>query len=138
VKKSLIAILLLASFMVVIIHEIIPHHHHDMDDIELISHPHQSKKQDSGYGTDSDHHFPFPAHQHVMAAESFDIARTGTNLEISVNLSTSCFIIVSNYLYSWYKPELPEKLFSPAHFFPISSYPFIISPNAMRGSPVMA
>ncbi len=120
----------------VVIHEMIPHHHHDMDDIELFSHQHHTNKQGSDSEADHTNHFPFPGHHHVSASEGFDLVRVSTNLEREINFPF-CFLI-PNYL-SWFpEAEPPECTFYSDFLVPLNPLPFIISPNAMRGSPTVA
>jgi len=136
-KKNILAILLAVSFMMVVIHEMIPHHHHGMDDdIELFSHQQHNSNQNNNSETNTKNHFPIPAHHHVSASEGFDVARIGTSLER--NIIFSCYFLIPNYL-SWF-PEAkpPENTFYSDFSVPLSSLPFIISPNAMRGSPPVA
>jgi len=123
--------------MMVVVHEMIPHHHHDMeDDIELFSYQHHSNKQGSNSETGTANHFPFPAHHHVSASEGFDLARIGTGLERNI-ISLFCFLI-PNHLLRIPDAEPPESAFYSDFSVPLNSYPFIISPNAMRGSPSVA
>jgi len=133
-RKNIIAISLIVSFLMVVIHEMIPHHHHAMeDDMELFSHQHHNHHEGTDSETDHTNHFPIPAHQHVSASEGFDLIRVNAHLE-KVITSPICFLI-PNYL-SWVPEAEP-----PGHTFyfdftsPLNSLPFIISPNAMRGSP---
>jgi hypothetical protein len=136
VKKNLIAILLACSFLMVVVHEMIPHHHHDMDDIELFSHQHHNSKQDNNSGTNPIQHFPFPAHHHFSASEDFDIARLETGFERNINFS--CCFLIPDYLFCIPDSEPPENAFYPDFKVPLGFHPFIISPNAMRGSPSIA
>lgn len=123
--------------MMVVIHEMIPHHHHDMDDdIELFSHQHHTNKQGSNSETDNTNHFPIPNHHHVSASEGFDLVRVSTNFEREIT-SPICFLI-PNHLLRIPDAEPPESAFYSDFSVPLSSHPFIISPNAMRGSPSVA
>ena len=119
----------------VVIHEMIPHHHHEMDDIELFSHQQHNSKQDNISEPGTNNHFPFPAHHHVSAYDGFDIARIGTGLERDINFSVSGCFLISNYLSYIPESEPPESIFHSDLTVPKNSHPFIISPNAMRGSP---
>ena len=136
-RKKVLAILFIVSFLMVVIHEMIPHHHYDMDDdIELFSHQQHNSNQNNNSETGTNNHFPFPAHHHVSASEGFDIARIGTGLERNV-ISPFCFLI-PNYLLCIPAAEPPGSIFCSDFLVPLSSLPFIISPNAMRGSPSVA
>lgn len=137
-RKNIIAISLIVSFLMVVIHEMIPHHHHEMDDdIELFSHQtHTTSKEGSNSETDHTNHFPFPAHHHVSASEDIDIIRTSTSLE--QNVLFSCCFLISSYVLCIPDSKLPENTFYSVITIPLSSLPFIISPNAMRGSPSIA
>ncbi len=137
-RKNILAILLAVSFMMVVIHEMIPHHHHDMDDdIELFSHQHHTNNQ-QGSNSETDHtdHFPIPAHHHVSASEGFDLVRVSTNFEREITFPY-CFLI-PNHLLRIPDAEPPESTFHSDFLVPLNSLPFIISPNAMRGSPSVA
>ena len=119
----------------VVIHEMIPHHHHEMDDdIELFSHQQHTNKQ--GSNSETANHFPIPAHHHVSASEGFNLARIGTSFERN-DISPFCFLI-PNHLLCIPDAEPPESTFYSDFSVPLSSHPFIISPNAMRGSPSIA
>ena len=121
----------------VVIHEMIPHHHHDMeDDIELFSHQHNTNKQGSNSETDNTSHFPFPAHHHVSASEGFDLARVSANLEREIT-PPFCFLI-PDHLWRIPDDEPPESTLNSDFVVPLNSRPFIISPNATRGSPSVA
>ncbi len=123
--------------MMVVIHEMIPHHHHGMDDdIELFSYQHHTNKQGTNSETDHTNHFPIPAHHHVSASEGFDLVRVSTNLEREIT-SPFCFF-VPDYLLRIPDAEPPESTFYSYFTVPLNSHPFIISPNAMRGSPAVA
>jgi hypothetical protein len=123
--------------MMVVIHEMIPHHHHDMDDdIELFSYQHHSNKQGSNSETDNTNHFPIPAHHHVSASEGFDLVRVSTNFEREITFPY-CFLI-PNHLLRIPDAEPLESTFHSDFLVPLNSLPFIISPNAMRGSPTVA
>ena len=122
--------------MMVVVHEMIPHHHHDMDDIELFSHQHHSNEQDNNSEHGTTDHFPIPAHHHVLASEGFNVARIGTSLEKDLILPL-CFFI-SHHLLSISDTEAPENTYYSDFAVHLSSLPFIISPNAMRGSPSIA
>lgn len=123
--------------MMVVIHEMIPHHHHDMDDdIELFSYQQHTNKQGSHSETDNTNHFPFPAHHHVSASEGFDLVRVSTNFERGITFPY-CFLI-PNHLLRIPDAEPPESTFYSDFLIPLNSLPFIISPNAMRGSPSIA
>lgn len=117
----------------VVIHEMIPHHHHEMDDIELFSHQQQTNKQGSNSGTDNTNHFPFPAHHHLSASEGFDLVRVSTNVEREIT-SPFCFL-VPDHLLRIPETEPPESTIHSDLTIPKNFLPFIISPNAMRGSP---
>lgn len=117
----------------VVIHEMIPHHHHDMDDIEFFSHQHHANTQGSNSETDHTNHFPFPAHHHLSASEGFDLLRVSTNLEREI-ISTFCFLVPDHFL-RIPEDEPPESTIHSDLTIPKNSLPFIISPNAMRGSP---
>ena len=120
--------------MLVVIHEMIPHHHHhEMDDIELFSHQQQTNKQIGNSETDNTNHFPIPAHHHVSASKGFDLVRVSTNLEREI-ISHFCFL-VPDHLLRIPGSEPSESTFYSVITIPLSSLPFIISPNAMRGSP---
>ncbi|MDP2338876.1 MAG: hypothetical protein Q8N05_20980 [Bacteroidota bacterium] len=138
-RKNILAISLIVSFLMVVIHEMIPHHHHGMDDdIELFSHQQHNSNQNNNSETGNANHFPFPAHHHVSASEGFDIVRLGTGLERNFNFSVSSCFLIPQYL-SWFpEAEPPENTFYTVITVPKSSHPFIISPNAMRGSPSVA
>lgn len=115
----------------------IPHHHHDMDDdIELFSHQQHNSNQNNNSETDTNNHFPFPAHHHVSASEGFDVVRIGTGLERNV-ISPFCFLI-PDHLLRIPDAEPPEGTIYSDISVPLSSHPFVISPNAMRGSPSVA
>ena len=136
-RKNIIAISLIVSFLMVVIHEMIPHHHHDMeDDIELFSHQHHTDTQGSSSETDHDNHFPFPVHHHLSASEGFDLVRVSKNLEREIT-SPFCFI-VADHLLRIPDSEPPESTILSDLTIPKNSHPFIISPNAMRGSPSIA
>ncbi len=135
-RNKIIAIALFLSFLIVVIHEMMPHHHHEKyDEIELFSH-HQNSYQNSNSETGNANHFPFPAHQHVMATEGFDLVRVNTNLERAIT-PPFCFIVPYPLLRI---PDAaaPESTLYSDFSVPLSSLPFIISPNAMRGSPSIA
>ncbi len=136
-RKKLISILLIVLFLMVVIHELIPHHHHEMDnDIELFSHQQHKGKQDNNSETGTNNHLPIPAHHHVSSSKGFDLARVGTGLERN-DISPFCFLIPSHLLYI--PDEEPSESTFYSHFSePHISHPFIISPNAMRGSPSIA
>jgi len=119
--------------MMIVIHEMIPHHHHEMADIELFSHQHHSNKQENNSETDNTNHFPFPAHHHVLASEGFDVVRVSNNLERESNFPF--WFLVPDYLLRIPDAEPPENTFYSNFKVPKNSLPFIISPNAMRGSP---
>jgi hypothetical protein len=136
-RKNVLAILLAVSFMMVIIHEMIPHHHHDMKvDIELFSHQQHNSNQDNNSEPGNANHFPFPAHHHVSASEGFDLVRVSTNLEKGIT-SLFCFLI-PDHLLRISDAEPPESTFRTDFTVPENSLPFIVSPNAMRGSPSIA
>ena len=121
----------------VVIHEMIPHHHQDMDDdIELFSYQHHSNKQGSNSETDNTNHFPFPVHHHVSASDGFDVARIGTGFER--NIISPFSFLVPDHLLRIPDAEPPESAFYSDFLVSLSSHPFIISPNAMRGSPSVA
>lgn len=136
-KKNFIVLSLIVSFLMVVIHEMIPHHHHEMeDDIELFSHQHSTDKQSSNSETEPTNHFPIPAHHHVSVTEGFDLVRVSTNLEREIT-SPFCFL-VPDHLLRIPDPEPPGSKFYSDFRVPKNSLPFIISPNAMRGSPSVA
>lgn len=126
------------SFLLVIVHEMIPHHHHETDDIELFSHQHHKDNQQGNSESDSNHHFPFPAHHHLSVSDDFDIVRAETGFERSVNLAAIIFLVVTEPSSGLNNFAPPEVMFYPETPVPLNSYPFILSPNAMRGSPVFA
>jgi hypothetical protein len=136
-RKNIISISLILSFLMVVIHEMIPHHHHEMDeDIELLSHQQQSGKHSGHSETGNTTHFPFPAHHHLTASEEFNLTRIGTGFERN-DISPSS-VLIPGYLLRIPDAEPPESTFYPLIPIPYSSYPFIISPDAMRGSPSAA
>ncbi len=121
----------------VVIHEMIPHHHYGMDDdIELFSNQQNNSNQNNNSETDHTNHFPFPAHHHVSASEGFNLARIGTSVERN-DILPFCFL-VPDHLLRIPDAEPPECTFYSDFLVPLNSLPFIISPNAMRGSPSIA
>jgi hypothetical protein len=120
----------------VVIHEMIPHHHYEMNEIELFTHQQHNSNKNNNSETGSTNHFPFPAHHHVSASEGFNLARIVTSLERN-DISPFCFLI-PDHLLCIPDAEPPENTFYSDYSVPLSSYPFIISPNAMRGSPSVA
>lgn len=133
-RTNILAISLIVSFLMVILHEMIPHHHHGMEnDSELSSHQHHTDTKGSNSETDNTNHFPFPVHHHLSASEGFDLLRVNTNLEREIT-SPFCFI-VPDHLLRIPETEPPESTIHSDRTIPKNSHPFIISPNAMRGSP---
>ena len=135
IKKIQISLAFL-GLLLFLVHGVIPHHHHDAHDIvNLISHPHHN--QDNFKDDNPDHHIPLPAHQHLSVLENFDLVRLNTSAFKSIILQAYDIIYYSGCLYSVYPNEFHQKSFSYTIKGPLISLPFIISPNAMRGSPVM-
>jgi hypothetical protein len=121
----------------VVIHEMIPHHHYNMDEFEFFIQQHNNKHVNNNE-TGADNHFPFPAHHHVSASEGFFVARMDSRSEIKEYFSLAGFLLISDYLLNIAESEPPEvTLYSEKVIFH-KSFPFIISPNAMRGSPSLA
>ena len=133
VKKQILAILLLFSFHALILHDMIPHQHHDQEDIGLVNDHDHNNHQEAGH--DSDHPFPIPAHQHLSAAEDFNIIRTQQSFSFVNKIIISFFSLYADYFLSFRHIQLVKQILWPLAKIPICSFPFIISPNAMRGSP---
>lgn len=122
------------GLLVFLVHGVLPHHHHELNVIECISDYCNGEEHDN----EMDHHFPIPAHQHVSASENFDLVRTNLSIESNVPISNPCCFAITNYHHSFQNPELPGQKIKPPIIIPKNSYPFIISPNSMRGSPSVA
>jgi hypothetical protein len=122
----------------VVIHEMIPHHHYNMDEFEFFIQQHHNNKQVNDNETSADNHFPFPAHHHVSASEGFFVARIDSRLEIKEYFSLASYLLIPDHLLCIPDAEPPENTFYSDFLIPLSSHPFIISPNAMRGSPSVA
>lgn len=123
------------AFLGVVVHGIIPHHHHNLDDSEVFSHHnHHGENEHDDADNHNDKHFP-ANHQHLSAAESFDI-RTNSNYVKDVNLLASYYITLNDLLFCFHKPDPPEKIY---YSFAIHCISYIFStPNSMRGSPSIA
>jgi len=122
------------GLLVFLVHGVLPHHHHELNKLECISDHYNGEDHDN----EMDHHFPLPVHQHISASENFDLARTGSGIEINVHSLNTCCFAITNYLHSLHSSELPRQKIKPPIIIPKDSYPFIISPNSMRGSPSVA
>jgi hypothetical protein len=122
----------------VVIHEMIPHHHYDMAEFEFFIQQHHNNKQVNDNKTGADNHFPFPAHHHVSASEGFFVARMDSRLEIKEYFSLASYLLISDYLLNIAETEPPEVILYSENLISHKSFPFIISPNAMRGSPSVA
>ncbi|HLF35648.1 MAG TPA: hypothetical protein VI583_15500 [Cyclobacteriaceae bacterium] len=132
-KKQILAILLLFSFHALIMHDMIPHHHHDQEDIAILhNHDHNNDREAE---IDPDHPFKIPAHQHISGAEDFNILRSQQSFSFAVKIIGSFIIPSTNFLSTFILTKFVKQILWPLCKIPICSYPFIISPNAMRGSP---
>lgn len=133
-KKNFFAITFLICALVLIAHDAIPHHHLDMDESEsVISHIFKETRDDHTKN-DNDHKQPIPRHQHVFAPDDFISRRHNVSLKKEINLSfTNTICLFSLSFIS--RDTLPSKHFFTVIDFIPDSYPFIISPNSMRGSP---
>jgi hypothetical protein len=135
VKKHLFAITFLIAAFTLIAHDAIPHRHPAIDKSELcVSHLLKGLYDSDTKDGNDQHDQPIPHHQHVLAPDDF-ISRTNTDSiqkAIKILFSNSiCFSSFSDIL----KNDFPQKVvFSSKNELP-DPYPFIISPNAMRGSP---
>jgi hypothetical protein len=109
-----------------------------MDDDLLFSHQHHTSRQTNYSASDTDHHFPIPAHHHLSATEDFDLIRTGSGTGNDLQPSVQFVFIYLKYSFSLADSDPPEKTVYPETSVPLNSHPFIISPNAMRGSPAFA
>jgi hypothetical protein len=121
----------------VVIHEMIPHHHNDMDEFEFFIQQHNNKQVNNNE-TGADNHFPFPAHHHVSASEGFIIARMDSRFEVKEYFSLTNYLLISDYLLNIAESEPPEVILFSKNIIFHKSFPFILSPNAMRGSPSVA
>jgi hypothetical protein len=133
VKKRLLAILLLISFHALILHDMIPHHHHDQEDIEIVVDHNHNNNHKAAHN--SDHPFPIPAHQHISTAEDFNIIRSQQSFSFIAKIISLFYAPSHDYFPSFILSKFVYQILWPLFKIPISSYPFIISPNAMRGSP---
>lgn len=133
-KKNFFAITFLISALVLIAHDTIPHHHLDMDESEsVISHIFKETRDDHAKN-DNDHKQPIPRHQHVFAPDDFISRRNNVSLQKEIKLSfTNTICLFSLSFIS--RDTLPSNHFLTVIDFIPDSYPFIISPNSMRGSP---
>ncbi len=138
VLKTIQILLLFLGYMLFLFHDITPHHHHDPDPDSIFCISHQHDKPGSHSDTDDSHHFPLPVHQHLSADESFDIIRTSPGIKIIISPLVLFDYTSNKLLYTIYKPEPSGLLLYFSLSPPVNSYPFLMSPNTLRGSPVMA
>lgn len=134
-KKHFFAIIFLIAAFTLIAHDIMPHHHSEMKKSELNASQifkdsyddHAEKESDHDH---HDHHIPH--HQHAFASgDNGWWNNNSAQKVIKITITNSCFFdIIENHI-----PE--NNVFISLKILP-DPYPFIISPNAMRGSPANA
>jgi hypothetical protein len=135
VSSQFSAILFLLAFLLEVAHDAIPHHHPDANEIVVASH-HIHQGAGTIFQSEDDHQHQFPPHQHYYTNEDLTASRTGISVQFDLKKS----ICESVLLYiaknaSFYKPP-------GLHSYCIISVslqfrPFIISPDAVRGSPYL-
>jgi hypothetical protein len=137
VKKNFSIIIFLISAVVLIAHDAIPHNHLDIDEYEsVVSHIFKHSRHDHTQ-KENDHKHPAPRHQHVFAPDDLITRRTNVSVQKEIKLSFTsvvCFFTVSFISNANLRSN---HSFTVIDFIP-DSYPFIISPNSMRGSPAIA
>jgi hypothetical protein len=136
VKKYFFTIIFLISAIVLIAHGAIPHHHLDIDEYESVI-SHTKNSHDDHARGDNDHKHPIPSHQHVIAPDDFISRRTNVSIQNDVKFSLISTIRIITLPFISGDKILSNHSFKVIKFVP-DSYPFIISPNSMRGSPVKA
>jgi hypothetical protein len=138
VNKHLFVIAFLIAAFTLIAHDAIPHHHSAMEESELnVSHilkdsyDDQSKNENDH---DHDHEHPIPRHQHVFAPDDYIGRRNYDSVQKVIRITITNYICLSTF-FNILENNIPQDdLFKSLKILP-DPYPFIISPNAMRGSP---
>jgi len=135
VNSHFSAILFLFAFLLEVAHDAIPHHHPEQNEIELTArHNHDGPD----YLDDTaEHQHSFLPHQHYYCAEDLTPARVGNPVQKDFKKVFCDLVLMSpNESQELHKPPGIKNLLT--YSVSLQNYPFILSPNAMRGSPCMA
>jgi len=136
VGKQFYAILFLFAFLLEVAHDAVPHHQPDVNEIKVVSH-HTHQSASYKFQKEDDHRHDYPPHQHYYTNEDLTTSRGGNSIQFDLKKSfcKSILISVAGNTSSYKPPGL-------ANYYIVSSSlqfrPFIISPDATRGSPSIA
>lgn len=132
--RQLTAILFVLTFLLDVVHDAIPHHHFDQNAVEV---SHRNLNGTDYLDNTDDHQHSFPPHQHFYCAEDLNLSRIGNHIHIDIKKIFISLILISP-LENWelYKP--PGIVNQPKFSISLLNFPFIYSPNAMRGSPFIS
>jgi hypothetical protein len=118
-----------------IVHDAIPHHHFGQNAVEVSIHHDQNGIHN--LGNTEDHQHSFPLHQHFYCAEDLSLSRVGNHVQIEIRkISSELVLLLASENKEWHKP--PGLKNQPEYSVSLQNYPFICSPNAMRGSPFIS
>lgn len=133
--KNIQILLAFIGLVVIVAHGSIIHHHHDDEHSEssLVEHHH-----DSDDDSDDDHHFPIPTHQHIATSDLFEFARTSNNSFVNIDKLLNCCQATIRDLLFIPEIEPPNRTYQSSISDWIDPLPFVISPDATRGSPSIA
>ena len=134
VKRELAVISFLISMVIIIAHDAIHHHHNISGNIEITTSSHTDEhghRHNDNHQNNKNH---FPPHQHVITDSDFLTERNNISFNKVIKdfqqwgLAMSTLLCDVNYN-TYFNGFI--RVFKK----PLSSYPFIISPDSTRGSP---
>ena len=135
-RKYLFVITFLIAAFTLIAHDAISHHHPAMEEFEFnVSHILKDIHDHHSNEDDHDHDCPIPRHQHVFTPDDYTGRRNNDTVQKVIKIAITNSFCVRDHS-DILQNNIPQNdIFSSAKILP-DPYPFIISPNAMRGSPV--
>lgn len=123
--------------LVVIGHDAFPHHHLELDEIEAVTSLPADHRCHDGTKEEHENKQSFPPHQHIFAPEDLIAGRNNVSFQKEIKFSVTNAIFISSLICLINSEAFENQIFRIINI-PRNPYPFIISPNAMRGSPVNA
>jgi hypothetical protein len=137
VKRRLSTILFSLLMLVIIDHEAIHHYHLLIDEDEIIADLFSDHDKDNNPIDDHGGNKSFPQHEHVFIPDDLISDRNNFSCKKEIKFLVTSIIITLSL------PSYPKSTSLDDRYFrvinvPQNPLPFIISPNAMRGSPCSA
>jgi len=133
--KQFYTVLFLFAFLLEVAHDAVPHDHLEQNDIEVTFH-YNHDRLDYLHDT-GEHQHSFLPHQHYYYAEDLTTTKIGNPVQGNFK-KVFCDLVLMSPFKSQELHKPPGIKILIRYSVSLQNYPFILSPNAMRGSPFMA